>query len=113
MTIFSFGLTWDTVTILQSAGEFLADKKWEIQNSFGYADTGESALFLQALKKKFVLVMSLENEAKQITLKGGVHGKYLPEGKQIPQYTKVFSSNQVQEASEYFEQIVMEMDKQC
>ncbi len=109
MTIFSFGLDWDTTTILQSAGEFLINNKWEIQNSFGFADSGESALILQATKDKFVLVMTLENEAKQITIKGGIHGDYLPEGKQVPKYSETFSSIQVKEASEFFEKIVMEM----
>ena len=111
MADFIFGLQWDTVTILESAGKYLLSQNWEITNTFGLSDSGESALILEASKEKFVLFMQLENEAKQITIKGGIAGKYLPQGKQIPTYSQRFTSNQVKEASQYFEKIIQEMDK--
>jgi hypothetical protein len=109
MTDFTFGLEWNTLTILESAGNHLLSKDWKISNSYGMADTGESALILEASKDKFALIMQLENEAKQISIKGGIAGKYLPPGKQIPKYSKRFASNQIKEASDFFEKIVMEM----
>lgn len=109
MTDFVFGLEWNTVAILESAGTHLLSKNWKITNTFGMADTGESALIIEATKEKYVLIIQLENEAKQIVIKGGIAGKYLPHGKQIPKYSERFTSNEIKEASEFFEKIVMEM----
>ena len=111
MTNFTFGLEWNTISILESAGTHLLSKDWKISNTFGMADTGESALILEASKDKFVLMMQLENEVRQITIKGGIAGKYLPPGKQIPKYSERFTSDQIIEASDFFEKIVMEMEK--
>ncbi len=109
MTDFTFGLEWNTISILENAGNHLLSKDWKISNSFGMADTGESALIIEATKEKYVLMMQLENETKQITIKGGIAGKYLPPGKQIPKYSERFTSDQIKEASDFFEKIVMEM----
>ena len=111
MTDFTFGLEWNTISILESAGTYLQSKDWKISNTFGMADTGESALILEASKDKFALLLQLENEAKQITIKGGIAGKYLSPGKQIPKHSKRFTSDQIKEASDFFEKIVMGMDK--
>ncbi len=111
MTDFTFGLEWNTISILESAGTYLQSKDWKISNTFGMADTGESALIIEATKEKYVILLQLENEANQITIKGGIAGKYLSPGKQIPKYSERFTSNQIKEASDFFEKIVMEMDE--
>ncbi len=75
----------------------------------GFADSGESALILEANKGKLAFYMQLENEAQQITIKGGIAGKYLPKGKQVPKYSERFTADQVLQAGQYFEKIVREM----
>ena len=106
---FSFGLEWDTLSIQKAIGDHLEDLKWKIETSLEFADSGESALIITAYKKKNAIIIQLENENKKIVIQAGIQGKYLPTGKQIPKYSKVFSSEKIQDASKFFEKIMEDL----
>jgi len=75
----------------------------------GFDDSGKSAFIIEARKKKFVIFIYLENDEKQIRIKAGTDGKYLPKGKQVPKYSKVFAHTKLSEASKYFEKILEDL----
>lgn len=105
--IFGKELTWDTVTIQGIICDNL--KEWDVKTSYGLTDFSEnakSAFIIEATKEKVVLMVYLENEDEQIRIKAGIAGKYLPEGKKVPKYSKVFKSTELKEASDYFEKIL-------
>ena len=106
--IFGHELKWDTLTIQKLMCDYLEKLEWNIKNSMGFDDSGKSAFIIEARKNKCVIVIYLENEDKQIRIKAGIDGKYLPKGKQIPKYSKIFPHTQLKEASQYFEKIVEE-----
>lgn len=104
--IFGKILEWDTLSIQNAICDNLKD--WNVVTSLGFNDSGKSAFIITARKDRFVLLVYLENEEKQIRIKSGIDGKYLPKGKQIPKFSKIFKSSQLREASNYFEQILEE-----
>ena len=106
--IFGHSLEWDTLTIQKAITDHLDDLKWKINTSLGFENSGASAIIITARKEKNVIVIFLENEQKQIRIKAGLDGKYLPKGKQIPKYSKVFSHTQIKQASNFFEKILEE-----
>ena len=75
----------------------------------GFDDSGKSAFIIEARKKKYVILIYLENDEKQIRIKAGTDGKYLPKGKQVPKYAQVFAHTQLNDASEFFEEILEEL----
>ena len=107
--IFSKSLDWDTITIQSAMCDHLEKKGWKVSTAMGFSVLGQSAFIDTARKGKFVLVITLENEEKQIKIKGGIDGKYLPEGKQIPKYSKIFAHTELIQASKYFEKIIEEL----
>lgn len=107
--IFGHELKWDTLSIQKSICDHLEKLEWDIKNSMGFDDSNKSAFIIEARKKKFVIIIYLENDEKQIRIKGGTDGKYLPEGKQIPKYSKVFSHTKISDASKYFEKILEDL----
>lgn len=104
--IFGKTLKWDTLNIQVAIGFHLEKLQWNVENSFGVEDSGESAFIITARKGKNVIVVYLENEEKQIRIRAGKDGKYLPEGKKIPKYSKTFPHTQIKQASQYFEKIL-------
>lgn len=104
--IFGQSLEWDALNIQSAICDSL--KNWKVETSLGFADSGESAFIITARKEKFVLMIYLENEAKQIRIKAGIDGKYLPEGKKVPKYSKSFLHTQIKDASKFFEEILKE-----
>ncbi len=107
--IFGQSLKWDSLTIQAAICKSLKD--WKVETSMGFEDSGESALIIEARKNKVVILVYLENEEKQIRIKAGIDGKYLPEGKQVPKYSKTFPHTQIKQASKYFEKILEEIEK--
>ncbi len=107
--IFSKSLDWDTISIQTAMCDHLEKNGWSVSTAMGFSGLGQSAFIDTATKGKFVIVISLENEKKQINIKGGIDGKYLPEGKQIPKYSKTFTHTELIQASKYFEKIVEEL----
>ena len=107
--IFEHSLKWDTLSLQKTISDHLERLYWKVDTSLGFADSGESAFIITASKKKNVIVIFLENEHKEIRIKAGMAGKYLPEGKQVPQFSQSFSHTQLKEASEFFEKIVEDL----
>ena len=107
--IFNHTLKWDTLTIQKVICDHLEENKWNVETSMGFSDGGESAFINTARKKKNVIVIHLENDAKQIRIQAGIDGKYLPEGQQKPKYSKIFAHTQLKQASDYFEKILQEL----
>ena len=107
--IFSHALKWDTLAIQKAIADHLEKLSWKVDTSLGFADSGQSAFIITASKEKNVIVIFLENEQKEIRIKAGRGGKYLPKGKQIPQYSQVFSHTEIKQASEFFEKILEEL----
>ena len=75
----------------------------------GFSNEGQSAFINTARKNKSVIVIYLENDAKQIRIKAGLDGKYLQEGQKKPKYSKVFPHTKIKQASDYFEKILQEL----
>lgn len=110
--IFSHILEWNTLAIQKAIVDKLKKLKWEIDEeniTMGFSNEGKSAFIIEAKKKKFVIQIHLENEDKRINIKAGIHGKYLPEGKKLAKYSKVFSHTQLAKASKYFEEILEDL----
>ncbi len=104
--IFSHILKWDTLNIELVMHNHLEKNGWSVSTSMGFSNEGQSAFIDTARKGKLVIVITLENNEKQIRIQGGIDGKYLPEGNKVPKYSKVFKHTQLKTASEYFEEIV-------
>lgn len=104
--IFGKSLKWDTLSIQVAIGFHLEKLQWDVENSLAFEDTGQSAFIITARKEKNVIVIFLENEEKQIRIKAGMAGKYLPEGQKMPKYSKTFSNTEIKQASQYFEKIL-------
>ena len=104
-------LEWDTLSIQKAIYEHLKKSKWTFKENYtlGMSDDGKTAFIIEAEKKKFLIIIYLENEQKQITIKAGIKPEYLPEGKRIPKYSKVFSHTKISEASKYFEEILEDL----
>ena len=107
--IFNHNLKWDTLTIQSTINNYLEKNNWKVTTSMGFSDDGKSAFIIQGSKKKFVIIIYLENDAKQIRIKAGIDGKYLPKGQQKPKYSKVFPHTKIKQASDYFEEILEDL----
>ena len=107
--IFTKSLEWDALSIQQAVTDRLTDFNYTVKTSLGYnEDFTHSAFIIEGDKKKFAIIVTLENEGKQIIIRGGTAGKYLPEGKKIPKYSAIFTHTQLKDASELFEKILEE-----
>ena len=107
--IFDLELKWDTLSIQSAICDFLEKEGWNVTTSMGFSNEGQSAFIDTARKKKFVVIIYLENDDQQIRIKGGIDGKYLPKGRQVPKYSKIFAHTELIQASKYFEKILEEM----
>jgi len=107
--IFGKYLKWDTLALEIAMRNHLEENGWNVSTSMGFANDGQSAFIDTARKNKCVIIIYLENDNKQIRMQGGTDGKYLPQGKQIPKYSKVFPHTQLTQASQYFEKIVEDL----
>jgi hypothetical protein len=104
--VFSFGLEWNTLSIQDQMLKYLKPRLFEIKTSLGFNDKGESAFIIEAEKEHAVICIDLANEQRFIQIRGGLMGKYLPEGKKIPKFKKMFKDTEILEASEYFVEVV-------
>ena len=107
--IFNHILKWNILKIQRAISEHLEKLKWNVETSFGFADSGQTAFIVTARKEKYVIIITLENDEKKIRMQAGMDGKYLPEGKQIPKYSKVFTHTKINQASKYFEKILEDL----
>ena len=107
--IFGHELKWDTLSIQKSICDHLEKLEWDIKNFMGFDDSCKSAFIIEARKKKSVIIIYLENDEKQIRIQAGIDGKYLPKGKEVPKYSKIFAHTKLSEASKYFEKILEDL----
>lgn len=107
--IFDHALKWDTLAIQKAIADHLEKLSWKVDTSLGFADSGQSAFIITASKEKNVIVIFLENEQKQIRIKAGMAGKYMPKEKQVPQFSQVFLHTEIRQASKFFEKILEEL----
>jgi len=108
--IFDKLLKWDTTSIQAAMCDYLEKNGWSVSTVMGFSNEGQSAFIDTARKGGYTIVVYLENEAKQIRIKGGIDSKYLPKGEQIPKYAKIFAHTQLKQASEYFEKVMDDLD---
>lgn len=112
--IHAFPLTWNTTDIANAMQKSLKENGFKDKDgkpfgdslTYGMSDDGKSAFCILGLKSKSAFQIYIENDAEQIRFMGGVMGKYLPKGKQLAQFKKIFKKEQLAEASKYFEQMV-------
>ena len=109
MTNFDFYFSWDVLEIWQQMNDYLQRRLFEVKKNIVSSDEWEIALEIVGTFEKCCIVVLLEDTKQQITIKGGIEGKYLPIGKRIPKFSKVFSKDELLEASEYFEFVVREI----
>jgi len=110
--IFGHNLEWDTLTIQKAITDHLKKLKWKVDDNitFGVSDDQKhTAFIIEAFKDKYAMIIELQNEDKQIRMRAGLAGKYLPEGKQVPKYAKIFPHTKIKEASQYFEKILEDL----
>jgi hypothetical protein len=89
---------------------FLETKGFEVTHSLGFENldgTGNSAFLITAIKKKYVVTVELANELQTILVRGGIDGKLLPKGKQLPKFKHEFKKTELKEASVFFEKVVL------
>ena len=107
--IFNHILKWNILKIQRAISEHLEKLKWNVETSFGFADSGQTAFIVTARKEKYVIEITLENEEKQVRFKAGTDGKYLPKGNKLPKFSKTFSHIEISNASKYFEEILEDL----
>lgn len=112
--IYAIPLTWNTFDIATAMQKTMDEngftgrdgKKFGKSLTFGSNDEGKSAFCILGIKSKSALEITIENEREQIRFMGGVMGKYLPKGKQLAQFKKIFKKADLLEASKYFEEMM-------
>lgn len=107
--MFDYDTTWDTLSIQLVIYDHLEDNKWIVSTSMGFSNEGQSAFINTARKNRNLIIITLENNVKQIRIQAGIDGKYLPEGKKEPKYSKTFPHTQIKQASDFFEKILEEL----
>lgn len=112
--IFGHNLEWDTLSIQNAITKHLKAQNWKMDSDnliFGVSeDQKHTAIIIEAFKKKYAMVIQLQNEDKKISVEAGVMGKYLPKGEESkPKYSKVFPHTKINEASKYFENILEDL----
>lgn len=85
---------------------YLETKSFKIDTILGFADEGNSALILECEKEHTHISIEIGNESKDLMIKGGLTGKYLPKGKQLPKFKHTFKHTEIKEASEFFVKVV-------
>jgi hypothetical protein len=98
------------MTIQNQMTEFLEQNGFNLTHSLGFENidgTGNSAFLITATKKKYVVTIELANELQTVLIRGGIDGKLLPKGKQIPKFKYEFTKDQLKEASIFFENTVI------
>jgi hypothetical protein len=116
LTIFTFGLEWDCISLAKKVKESFIKRKFTKKNSkplddsmtFGMSNHGDTAFIVEGFdtKKSFGLVVTLPTDKKEIRIMGG---KYNNDASLKAKYNKTFSD--LSEASKYFEEALKEYDK--
>ena len=86
--------------------EYLKSKSFKYETILGFADNGNSALILECDKGHTHISIDIGNESKDIRIRGGIIGKYLPQGQKIPKFKHTFKHTEIKEASEFFVDVV-------
>ena len=106
MTMFTLDLEWNTMSIQNKMIEYLKSKSFKYETILGFADNGNSALILECDKGHTHISIDIGNESKDIRIRGGIIGKYLPQGQKIPKFKHTFKHTEIKEASEFFVDVV-------
>ena len=109
MTIHALFLEWDTISIQDKMVQFLETQGYDVRTSLGFMNfdmTGDSALCIDATLDRVCVAVQIENQKQLITIRGGLIGTYLPEGKKIPKFKQEFKHTEITEASKFFIKVV-------
>ena len=106
MTTWGLELEWNTMAIQQHMINYLTPRGFKIDTILGFSDDGESALILETTNDHCALIVTLANERADLTIKGGLHGNYLPLGQGVPKFKKTFKSTDLKNASDFFLKVV-------
>ena len=101
-TTWKLELEWDTMAIQRKMIEYLDSHSFKIETILGFSDRGTSALILECEKDHTHISIEIGNEDKDLRIRGGLTGKYLPKGKQIPKFKQTFKDTEIKEASVFF-----------
>lgn len=106
-------LTWNTLAIATAMQQTMKENGFKTEDGKQFSDVvtfgvegNLTAFCILGMKSKSALQIYIENEKEQIRFMGGVQGKYLPKGKQLAQFKKIFKKSDLVEASKYFEQMM-------
>lgn len=86
--------------------EYLDSKSFKIETILGFSDRGTSALILECEKDHTHISIEIGNEDKDLHIRGGLTGKYLPKGQQVPKFKQKFKDTEIQAASTFFVKVV-------
>ncbi len=115
MTIFSLGLEWDVIAIQNAMTEFLEQKGFSVGHSLGFENidqTGNSAFLITATKSKYVVTIELANERQTVLIRGGIDGKLMPKGQQLPKFKHEYFKDEIKAATKFFEMVVLSETKE-
>lgn len=102
MSVFGLELEWNTLSIQNKMIQYLESKSFKVDTILGFSDEGDSALILECQKDHTHISIEIANERKNLMIKGGLTGDYLPIGKGIPQFKQTFKHTEIKPASEFF-----------
>jgi len=86
--------------------EYLDEKSFTIETILGFNDNGNSALILECQKDHTHISIELGNETKDIHIRGGLTGDYLPLGKALAKFKHTYKDTEIKEASTFFVKVV-------
>jgi len=121
MTIYKFGLEWDSISIAKKIKQAFIERKLTDKKNiplgesmiFGMSDKGETAFIVEGfdIKNKFGIVITLPSNWGKTSNKKEIHiigGLFTDDASLDAKYNKRFSD--LAEASRYFETILSEYD---
>lgn len=114
MKVFSFGLDWDSLTVMNEINNVLIDlgytdhkeKPLKKTVTFGMNDNGESAFLIYAYKKEKALRIVAQNQKSILKISTGIFNKIKNEVEDNIK-TEVFNTKtDLKKASDYLEKVV-------
>ena len=85
---------------------YLDEKSFTIETILGFNDNGNSALILECQKDHTHISIELGNESKDLHIRGGLTGDYLPIGKGVSKFNETFKDTNIKAASTFFVKVV-------
>lgn len=86
--------------------EYLTPRGFKIDTILGFSDEGNSAFILEVGLEHTHISIEIGNESKDIRIRGGLTGDYLPKGQGIPKFKKTFKHTDMANASNFFVDVV-------